>query len=223
MLVIPPGRQRERRRRDDLRDRGVGGGELSDRDQVARRARVAGADAGGLDDRGAGQAVRGEPLPRRAEERALRSERPGRHRLGIVARRRDEHRRERVVLRHRAAGRHRGDRRAHHVVLVVEVVVGLAEGDRGSGIVGARERLRVEDHERGDQLADARDRARLVGAARGPDAARRGAEVLVGSRDADRRGALGPGGRWRRPRAGHMRRLDATTGAPSGAVSAQPT
>src|SRR3546814_20593365 len=76
--------------------------------------------------------------PRRAEEGALRAERPRRHRLGIVARGRDEHRRERVAERHRAARGHRRDRGPQNVVPVVEVGVGDTKSVRAGTSVSVR-------------------------------------------------------------------------------------
>ena len=93
------------------------------------------------------------------------------------------------MQRHRAAGGHRGDDGILHVVLVVQVVIGLAECDRRAGVVGGCQGMRVEDDQSRDELADARDRAGDARPDREVDAV--GAEVVLAARDGDRGGALG--------------------------------
>ncbi|MCG7413735.1 hypothetical protein MHK74_03930 [Microbacterium aurum] len=137
------GGERERRGRAERGDRGIGCGEGGDLHEVGRRAGVARADAGRIDDRRSREVVLREPGARRGAVAAGRSERPVRDGFGVVARRRDEHRREGVVQRHARAGGHGRDRRAEDVILVVEVVCGLAEREGRAGIFGRGERMAV--------------------------------------------------------------------------------
>ncbi len=130
--------------------------------QVRRGARVALVDPRGLHERRLCHTVRGEPLRGRLAEARQRAEGPVRQCLGIVAGRDDEHGLQGVVLAHRDARRHGGDRGSQHVVLVVEGVVGSAERDRGAGVVRTAQRALLQHHERRDEFADARDRARVV-------------------------------------------------------------